>query len=268
MKMYLRSSLEKLKNRKKELGWTNQKLSEESGIPVGTLNKIFNGTTRYPRDRTVESLMEALGLNEAELEDFPAGFPIFRESGIYHPGYRKHRATLATYYSLPEELRAELIDGKLYYLPAPTLRHQALLTVLTAELCRYFSGRKERFLVFGGGCDVCLDGDEYTMLKPDIFVIRGEEKVSGGICCEGAPEFVMEIVSGADSKHDYELKRYKYQSAGVKEYWIADPIRKRIVVYVFARDAVPGVHTFGDRIRSWLYPDLEIDFDRIRKEMI
>ena len=46
--MYLQSNIDKLKARKKELGLTNQQLSKESGVPVGTVNKIFSGATRYP----------------------------------------------------------------------------------------------------------------------------------------------------------------------------------------------------------------------------
>ena len=59
--MYLKPNIEKLKRRKKELGWTNQRLAKESGIPAGTINKILNGTTRYPRDETVDAMVRAMG---------------------------------------------------------------------------------------------------------------------------------------------------------------------------------------------------------------
>ena len=55
--MYIKSSIEEMKNRKRELGWTNQKLADQAGIPVGTLNKIFSGMTRYPRDKTMNAQM-------------------------------------------------------------------------------------------------------------------------------------------------------------------------------------------------------------------
>lgn len=266
--MYLKPNIAKLKQRKRELGWTNQRLAKESGVPVGTLNKIFNGSTRYPRDETVDALARAMGLDYYELQASEADSAVIRETGIYKTVKKEGRATLDTYYSLPDELRAELIDGKLYYVSAPSLRHQSIVVALSAELYNYFALKKKKYRVFASFCDVRLDGDEYTMVEPDIFVVQGKEQFANGAYCMGAPEFVVEIVSLSSSKHDYELKRYKYQNAGVKEYWIVDPIKMRVVVYAFAKDTVPAVYTFEDRVKPYLYPDLEIDFERIGKEMV
>lgn len=267
--MYLKSNIEKLKNRKRQLGWTNQKLAEESGVPVGTLNKIFNGTTRYPRDKTLNAMVDAMGMNFYDIEDAGVQIPMLRESGVYQAiGGPDKRATLGTYYSLPKELRVELIDGKFYYMSAPTLQHQEILSKLSGALYSYFCDKKEEYHVFVSPSDVCLDNDNYTMLEPDIFVVRGKSKIVNGSCCEGAPEFVIEIVSPMNPEHDYDLKRRKYQNAGVKEYWIVDPVKMRIVVYVFSRDSVPSVYTFEDKVRPYLYPDLGIDFERMKREMV
>lgn len=266
--MYLKPNIAKLKKRKRELGWTNQRLANESGVPMGTLNKIFNGSTRYPRDETVDALSRAMGLDYYEIQASETDPAVIRETGIYETAKKEGRVTLDTYYSLPDELRAELIDGKLYYVSAPSLRHQSIVVALSAELYHYFDRKKRKYRVCASFCDVRLDGDEYTMVEPDIYVVQGNEQFASGAYCMGAPEFVIEIVSLSSSKHDYELKRYKYQNAGVKEYWIVDPIKMRVVVYVFAKDAVPEVYTFEDQVKPYLYPDLEIDFERIGKEMI
>ncbi len=266
--MYLKPNIEKIKRRKKELGWTNQRLAEESGVPAGTLNKIFNGTTRYPRDETVSAMVKAMGMDYYGLDNLGTSADFVRESGVYQSTRKKNRVTLDTYYSLPDELRVELIDGRLYYKQLPSLRHQSIMMTLSSLLYQYFSEHMQDCRVFALSCDVRLDGDDYTMMEPDIFVVRGTERFANGAYCMGAPEFVVEIVSLSSSKNDYELKRYKYYNAGVKEYWIVDPIKMRIVVYVFARDTVPVVYTFENKIKSYLYPDLEIDFERVGKEMV
>lgn len=266
--MYLKPNIEKMKNRKKELGWTNQRLADESGVPVGTLNKIFNGTTRYPRDETINALTRVMGLDGYEIDRSGIRLSAVRETGVYRTGRKDNRATLDTYYSLPHELRVELIDGRLHYMPAPTLRHQSILTALSAKLYSYFADKKKEYHVLAGQCDVQLDCDEYTMLKPDIFVVHGKEALANGVCCMGAPEFVIEIVSRSNPEHDYELKRYKYQNAGVKEYWIVDPVKMRIVIYVFVKDTVPVVCNFEDKIKAYLYPDFEMDFEQVKKEMV
>ena len=57
-----------LKARKKSLGLTNEDVSAKSGIPVGTLNKIFAGQTEDPQFETVRLLCDALGISMSELE--------------------------------------------------------------------------------------------------------------------------------------------------------------------------------------------------------
>lgn len=131
--MYLKPNIAKLKKRKRELGWTNKRLAKESGVPVGTLNKIFNGSTRYPRDETVDALSQAMGLDYYEIQTSEADSAVIRETGIYKTVKKEGRVTLDTYYSLPDEFRAELIDGKLYYVSAPSLRHQSIVVALSSE---------------------------------------------------------------------------------------------------------------------------------------
>lgn len=51
---------EKLSERKKELGMTTEQLSQLSGVPVGTINKILSGETRSPRYATWQALERVL----------------------------------------------------------------------------------------------------------------------------------------------------------------------------------------------------------------
>lgn len=51
---------ENLNQRKKELGLTTEQLSQLSGVPVGTINKILSGETRSPRYDTLRALESVL----------------------------------------------------------------------------------------------------------------------------------------------------------------------------------------------------------------
>ena len=51
---------ENLNQRKKELGLTTEQLSQLSGVPVGTINKILSGETRSPRYDTLRALEDVL----------------------------------------------------------------------------------------------------------------------------------------------------------------------------------------------------------------
>ena len=56
---------------------------------------------------------------------------------------------------------------------------------------------------------------------------------------------------------DYMIKLFKYRSAGVREYWIEDPEKNRIIVYNFADDTM-AEYAFGDAVKAGIYNDLEI----------
>lgn len=52
---------------KKKKGLTTEQLSNQSGVPIGTLNKILNGTTKDPKLETLKALCRVL---ECRLDDF------------------------------------------------------------------------------------------------------------------------------------------------------------------------------------------------------
>lgn len=47
---------------------------------------------------------------------------------------------------------------------------------------------------------------------------------------------------------DYYTKLFKYRTAGVREYWIVDPVKKLIMVYDFENEDAEQ-YTFQDRSR-------------------
>ena len=113
--------IELLKKLKKLQKLTNEELSEKSGVPVGTVNKILSGATKSPRHDTIEALAEALNYHpyETERTDVEA----LRESLAYGT---PRNYTLQDYYDLPEDVRAELINGS-FFMETPTLMHQTIL---------------------------------------------------------------------------------------------------------------------------------------------
>ena len=64
--------IERLKQRKKELGWTHDELAERSGISRTTIARMFSGNPDYPSPtyNTVEAVAKAMGLSDGG-GDFP-----------------------------------------------------------------------------------------------------------------------------------------------------------------------------------------------------
>ena len=85
---------------------------------------------------------------------------------------------------------------------------------------------------------------------------------------EGAPPIAMEIVSPSSQYNDYIYKLSMYCKYGMKEYWIIDPAKEKIVVYNFGEDLSPQMYTFHDLISSHVCPAIRVDFARIRQILI
>lgn len=168
--------------------------------------------------------------------------------------------TIADIEALPEGTRAELIDGELFFATAPTIAHQNIVSFLHGTIWSYIKSKSGKCRVFPSPFDVQLNADDvYNLVQPDIAIVCDRDKLSGGKRCIGAPDWVIEVVSPSTKAQDYIVKLNKYQTAGVREYWIIDPEKKRIMVYKFETQDY-DMYSFNDTIRVGIYPDLEINF--------
>ena len=61
--------IETLVSLKKRSGKTLKQISDESGVPLGTLNKLFAGQTRDPKLETIKSVVHALGFTLNDLDE-------------------------------------------------------------------------------------------------------------------------------------------------------------------------------------------------------
>ena len=169
------------------------------------------------------------------------------------------------YYNLPEDVRAELIDGKFYYMSAPNRIHQKILSFLHVRIANYIESRDGSCEVYPAPFAVSLfEDDDRTIVEPDISVICDSHKLTDR-GCSGAPDWIIEIISPTTSSHDYVRKLNLYLDSGVKEYWIVDPLSKKILVYHMKQtDFKVDAYTFQDRIKVDIYDDLWMDFTELR----
>ena len=154
--------------------------------------------------------------------------------------------TIEDIYALPNGERAELIDGDIYYMAAPGTRHQRLVAMFTREIGNYIAAQNGKCEVFPAPVAVFLNADEKTYLEPDIVVICDPDKITEK-GCNGAPDWVVEIVSPSSKYMDYLRKLMLYQAAGVREYWIVDPDREQVVVYHFEAETMEQ-YPFGESV--------------------
>lgn len=169
--------------------------------------------------------------------------------------------TIDDIYALPEGKRAELIDGQMYMMATPSTKHQRLVKEFTYQIENYIRGKNGDCEVLPAPFAVFLNADNKTYVEPDISVICDKDKLNDK-GCNGAPDWIIEIVSPTSSRMDYVIKLFKYRSAGVKEYWIVDFDKNRISVWNLENEDM-FEYTFSDIVKAGIYEDLEIDFSKI-----
>jgi len=187
-----------------------------------------------------------------------------RKDGLY---------TYGDYLKWDDDERWELIDGIAYNMtPAPSRFHQQVSGELVFQLLSYL--RNSSCKVYAAPFDVRLpEGDESdeavrTVVQPDISVICDPSKLDDK-GCKGSPDLIVEILSPATARKDMKEKFLRYERAGVKEYWVADPSGKTVSVFklsgvgLFGR---PDVYGEEERIKVGILEDLEIDLKTVFSE--
>lgn len=255
-------NLDQMRYYKQQKGYSLDKLSELSGVPRGTLQKIFSGETKSPRSDTLEALekvlkpekprspetvfyTEVLNNGEDALYTYRAAepTPVYNAQGSY---------TLEDYYALPDEQRVELIDGVFYDMSAPSTIHQIFSAEMLFQIKSYIKGKGGDCIPLIAPTDVQLDCDERTMLQPDVIILCDRSKLIRR-CIMGAPDFLVEVLSPSTKKKDAIIKLHKYESAGVREYWMVDIDKERIVTYFFEEDELPVIYGADANIPVRIY---------------
>lgn len=246
-------TVEEMKRRKREKGYTYAQISELSGVPLGTVQKIFSGETSSPRYDTLQAL-ESI---------FEEGNEI-QEKSVY--GVRGQGTyTIDDYRALPEDVRVELIDGYFFEMLAPTPLHQKIAGEVYRQIANFIMDNDGDCQPLIAPIDIQLDCDERTMVQPDVAILCRNDKLRRwGIY--GAPDFVLEVVSPSTKKKDYTQKLHKYMSAGVREYWILDPSKKILIVYEFEKEECPMIYGLANPVPIGIFGDrLNISFEHIVK---
>lgn len=184
------------------------------------------------------------------------------------------RYTYADYLTWQFDEVVELIKGKVFRMsPAPGTSHQLLSGNLFSLIHQYLKGKDCR--VFAAPFDIRLPlpPEEHspektdTIVQPDISVICDLSKLDDR-GCEGAPDWIIEILSKSTAAKDLTEKYALYEQAGVKEYWVVHPNDGTLLVYRLNEEGVfqllrqtPFVK--GDRVPVGIFPGFEVAMEEV-----
>lgn len=163
----------------------------------------------------------------------------------------------------------ELIKGRIMLMsPAPTVNHQRISMNFSGSLFNFF--RHKKCQVFAAPFDVRLydrkksilaNQDIHTVVQPDLCVICSPE-ILDQQGCNGAPDWIIEILSKGNAKREMKIKYALYQESGVLEYWLVYPEQRAIHQFVLddgGHYQLKQMYTDDDIATPQLFPELAID---------
>jgi Uma2 family endonuclease len=177
--------------------------------------------------------------------------------------------TYADYLIWSADYGDELVDGVAYVRepPSPSLTHQEIVIELGWQVRNALEGRPER--VYVAPLDVRLpknstaDDQIDTVVQPDVFIVSDLRKLDArGVC--GAPDWLAEVLSPGNTRHDKVTKLAAYERAGVPEVWLIHPTDRTVTIHRLeaGRYAHPITLDLKGRTAIAAVRGVTIDWDR------
>lgn len=252
-------TLRELDERREALGYSYADVAKVIDLPEDEVRAVLAGDTRNLHYLKAFALVALLG-EETE------GSNCIRETGVYYAlADRQGNYTVDDCAKLPEEYRVELIDGVIYQMSAPSVLHQIVVIKLVTALENYMVKKKKACKVLASPLTVLLGEDGKTEVQPDVLVVCDRDKVNVSHI-QGAPEFIVEVLSESTRAKDLGPKLNKYRQCDVCECWFVDLKKEKVIVH-FMKEMGEEVKIYGFDAKipvKICEGDLCIDFSRIK----
>lgn len=182
--------------------------------------------------------------------------------------YQNNQISINDYFEIREksEELLEFIDGKVYMSPSPSTIHQRISRKLLIKFDQFLNGKPCE--VFHAPFDIELKNEnlkETKIVIPDLCVICDKSGFTESRYI-GVPTLIVEILSPSNQSHDLITKLNLYMNAGVKEYWIVNPMLYSVTVYSLNEEKMYEQHdmkTEGGNITSRFLQGFFVDLKEI-----
>ncbi len=156
----------------------------------------------------------------------------------------------------------EWVDGEVISMSPASHQHQNLADFLTA-LLRFFIESHQLGTVLSAPFQMKLE-TRPSGREPDLmFVSTARLDRLRNAYFDGPADLAVEIISPESRARDRGDKFYEYEQAGVREYWLIDPLRKQAEFYLLGEDSIYRLaptgesNIFHSRVLDGLYLKVE-----------
>lgn len=174
--------------------------------------------------------------------------------------------TFADYLQLPYDgWQYEIIEGELYTNPAPRPKHQEAVSNLL-RIAGTFVHTHQVGKVYTAPVNVILPDEAATPVQPDLlFIAANRSEIVQEERIEGAPDWVVEVLSPSNWLVDRRTKFDIYARSGVREYWIVDVDTCTIEVFVLQGHRYTQVGKFGpgEQVTATVLKGFKIAVDQV-----
>jgi len=166
--------------------------------------------------------------------------------------------------------RYDIIDGiRIFYMASPTIPHQEY-AINILELLRAYQRRTRRGRTLNAPLDVLVSRFPLRTRQPDVLFISKERLLqAGGAQCDvpltTAPELVVEVLSGSDTRRVRAEKIADYCLIGVSECWLVSPEAETVEVLRLSPEGPSraALYGSGESVQSLTFPDMTLLLDDI-----
>ena len=181
--------------------------------------------------------------------------------GMAEPAERM--ATYEDLLLLEEDVRAEILGGRIVTSPAPLPRHSKSQRALGSFIGRPYDDDDGHGGPGGWGIFVEVDVEfaPHEVVRPDLSGWRRERLPDPGEerPIRVAPDWVCEVLSPSTQSLDRHQKRSLYHQHRIGHYWIVDPDARLVEVFAYADAGWSLVGTYGDGDTVAMPPFVEVE---------
>jgi len=153
--------------------------------------------------------------------------------GKRHPGRKLTESEFVAW--CDEDTRAEWVDGEIFLMAPDNTYHNRIAGLIYKVMDEYAIENKLG-IAFFESIQLRLAGQKRRRQPDIVFVSTAREQIIKDTYIDGAPDLIVEVVSPDSTSRDYREKFIEYEAAGVREYWIVDPLSKHVEAFALGKE--------------------------------